>query len=378
MILTIYKKITFYKRSYDFKYYNNSIYSMKKFNDRRKFIKTVAVAGIGVAISGSVKPFWRGDQSIKEFKVGIIGLDTEHSVKFTQILNDPNASTDVAGCRVIAAYPRGSNDIESSVNAIPGFIEEIKKLGVEIVDSIETLLQKVDVVLLETNDGRLHLEQALLVLKSGKPLFIDKPIAASLADAISIFKLAEHYNVPVFSSSSLRYMKNAQKIAGGKIGNVLGTDTYGPATIEKTHPDLFWYGVHGIEALFTVMGTGCKNVVRFYEQGWDMVVGTWEDNRIGTFRGLRTGATDFGGTVFADKGISAIGPYEGYRPLVVQIVEFFHTAKPPVSSKETLEIFAFMEAAQESREKGGVKVSLASVMKKANRKQNKYSKQLME
>jgi predicted dehydrogenase len=62
----------------------------------------------------------------------------------------------------------------------PGYTEEVKKMGVEIVDSIADLLRKVDVVLLETNDGRLHLDQALQVLKARKPVFIDKPIATSL------------------------------------------------------------------------------------------------------------------------------------------------------------------------------------------------------
>lgn len=138
-----------------------------------------------------------------------------------------------------------------------------------------------------------------------------------------------------------------------------------PAVIEKTHPDLFWYGVHGVEALFTVMGTGCKSVERTYTDGADMVVGLWEDDRIGTFRGIRTGAQNFGGTAFGDKGIATIGPWEGYRPLVVQIAEFFRTGKPPISAKETLEIFAFMEAAEESKANGGASVSLVSVMQKA-------------
>ncbi|HEX9509285.1 MAG TPA: Gfo/Idh/MocA family oxidoreductase, partial [Puia sp.] len=275
---------------------------------------------------------------------------------------------DVSGFRVVAAYPHGSRDIPSSLKMIPGFTEEIKALGVEIVASIEDLLTKVDAVLLETNDGRLHLEQVLPVFKAHKPVFVDKPIAASLSDAVAIFDAAQQYNTPVFSSSSLRYMTNAQQIAGGRIGKVLGADAYGPATIEKTHPDLFWYGIHGIEALFTVMGTGCKSVTRLYTEGTDMVVGRWEDDRIGTFRGIRTGAQDFGGTAFGEKAIAPIGPWEGYRPLVVQIAEFFRTRKAPVSPEATLQIFAFMEAAEISKQQGGASVSLESVMRTARRR----------
>jgi len=265
----------------------------------------------------------------------------------------------------VAAYPKGSNDIKSSVERIKGYTEDVKKLGVEIVNSIEELLTKVDVVLLETNDGRLHLEQALKVLKAGKKMFIDKPLAASLVDAIAIFESAKQYNVPVFSSSSLRFITGAKEIAEGKIGKVLGADTYSPASIEKTHPDLFWYGVHGVEILFTVMGAGCKNVVRVYSDNTDIVIGTWQDDRVGTFRGMRSGKQDFGGTVFGEKAISVLGKWEGYKPLLKEIIKFFRTGLAPVSPGETLEIYAFMEAADESKRNGGSSVTLNSMFQKA-------------
>ena len=244
-------------------------------------------------------------------------------------------------------------------------------MGVEIVSSIDELLRKVDVVLLETNDGRLHLEQAIPVMKAGKTVFIDKPVAASLADAVAIFKAAEKYKTPVFSSSSLRYSQGAQEIAQGKtVGKVLGADCYSPCKLEKTHPDLFWYGIHGVETLFTVMGTGCRKVVRMTTADTDAVMGTWDDGRIGTFRGIRSGKADYGGTVFGEKSIAQIGPYGGYNPLLVKIIEFFQTGISPVSAKETLEIYAFMEAADESKRKGGIPVSIEQVLKKAQTKKS--------
>jgi predicted dehydrogenase len=269
------------------------------------------------------------------------------------------------GFKVVAAYPKGSPDIESSTKRIPGYTEEAKKMGVEIVSSIDGLLPKVDFVLLETNDGRPHLQQALQVLKAGKPMFIDKPVAASLHDAIAIYDAANHYHVPIFSSSSLRYMESVQDVVKGKMGAVLGADTFSPATLEKTHPDLFWYGIHGVEILFAVMGTGCKQVSRISEKDTDIVVGTWNDGRVGTFRGTRTGTHDYGGTVYGEKGNLSLGPFKGYDNLLVQILDFFKSGKVPVRPEETLEIYAFMEAADESKRKGGAQISLESVMKKA-------------
>lgn len=340
---------------------------MKNQIKRRHFIKTAAAGTIGIGlISKPLRTENKNPQEVSR-KVGIIGLDTSHSIAFTRVLNDPTAGPEFGGYKVVAAYPRGSNDIKSSVDRIPGYTEDIKKLGVEIVSSIPELLEKVDFVLLETNDGRLHLEQAIQVMKAGKRLFIDKPVAASLSHAIAIYKLSEKTGVPLFSSSSLRYIPGAKEIAEGSIGKVLGADTYSPATLEKTHPDLFWYGIHGVETLFTVMGTGCKSVRRTAVADTDFVVGVWNDNRIGTFRGIRNGKADYGGIVFGEKDIMVLGKYSGYNGLLMEIVKFFNTGIPPVKPEETIEIFAFMDAADRSKMENGAVVYLDELIEKADK-----------
>ena len=337
---------------------------MKENFNRRRFIRTASAAVMGLGLSNSFSRAFALPFSQNGGRVGIIGLDTSHSVAFTKSLNAADPLPQFKGYKVVAAYPQGSADIESSVKRIPGYTEEVKNLGVEIVNSIEELLQKVDVVLLETNDGRPHLQQALQLLKAGKPMFIDKPVAGSLKDALAIYEAAQKYKVPVFSSSSLRYMESVQDVVKGKIGKVLGADTFSPATLEKTHPDLFWYGIHGVEILFTVMGTGCQQVTRTHTNDTDLVVGVWKDGRIGTFRGTRTGKHDYGGTVYGENGNLSLGPFKGYDNLLVEIMNFFRTGKPPVAPEETLEIYAFMEAADESKRKGGKTINLPSLLKK--------------
>ncbi|MDT0650643.1 Gfo/Idh/MocA family protein [Autumnicola edwardsiae] len=338
---------------------------MNKLLSRRSFIITSTVGGIGMGIAGGA-PFGYGfNLPYVDVRVGIIGLDTSHSVAFTKMLNDTEKEAQFRGYRIVAAYPHGSRDIESSVRRIPEYTKEVKEAGVEIVESIKDLLEKVDVVLLETNDGRLHLEQAMEVFKAGKPVFIDKPMAGSLSDVIAIFNAAKRYNVPVFSSSSLRYAKNAQAIRKGElIGKVLGADTFSPAKLEITHPDLFWYGIHGVEILFTVMGTGCESVISQHTEDMDVVVGIWQDGRIGTFRGGRSGKMGYGGNAFGEEGVAEIGPYKGYKPLLTAIIEFFNTGKAPVSSEETQEIYTFMEAADESKRRGGKPVYLKEILPK--------------
>jgi hypothetical protein len=305
----------------------------------------------------------------KTLRAGIIGLDTSHVVAFTGLLNDPKASGDLAGVRVVAAYPGGSPDLPDSRDRVKGYTRTLRdKYKVEIVNSIEALLKKVDVVLLESVDGRPHLRQVLPVFKAGKPVFIDKPVAGSLADAVAIYDLAKKYKVPCFSSSSLRFSAGiAAMRKDPNVGKVLGCAAYGPCPLEKHHPDLFWYGIHGVETLFTIMGTGCEKVVRVRTKGTEMVVGTWKGGRVGTFRGIRQGKADYGALVFGSKAIAPSGGYTGYKPLVEEICKFFKTHRPPVSAEETLEIYAFMEAADESKRRGGKGVTVAEVLEKARK-----------
>ena len=300
-------------------------------------------------------------------KVGMIGLDTSHSPAFIKLLNSENPLPEHQGFKIVAAYPYGSKTIESSAKRIPAYTEEAKQYGVKIVNSIQELLSEVDYVMLETNDGNLHLEQALEVMKSGKILLIDKPVAATLSDAIAIFMLAKEYKVPVFSASSLRFTPRTQELARGEHGKVLGADCFSPATNEPSHPDFSWYGIHGVEILFTVMGQGCKEVTRVSSEGTDVVTGLWEDGRIGTFRGTRTGIHEYGGTAFCEKKVIPVGGYEGYNDFVTEILKFFKTKVAPVSEAETIEIFTFMEASNESKRRGGTPVSMQETLEKGRK-----------
>lgn len=302
-------------------------------------------------------------QPAKAIKIGMIGLDTSHCIAFAQLFNAEKSA--IPGFRVTLVYPQGSPDIKSSVERVPDYTTKITALGVQVINSLEEMVSQVDAVLLETNDGRPHLEQVIPVLKAGKPVFIDKPIAGSLIDAVAIFELSRHYKTPLFSSSSLRFASGAQALRNGKIGDITGCDAYSPCSLEATHPDLFWYGIHGVETLFTVMGAGCESVSRTSTKDFDFVAGTWKGGRIGTFRGIRSGGSGYGGTAFGTKGVSEIGKFDGYQPLAVEIGKFFQTKVVPVSEQETLEIYAFMEAADESKRQGGKPVTLDSVLSKA-------------
>jgi predicted dehydrogenase len=328
---------------------------------RTRLIRLAACAAVMVATYQAA----RAKEGV--LRAGIIGCDTSHVVAFTDLINKPDASGPLADVEVTVAYPGGSQDIPASRDRIPGYVEQLRKKGVTIVDSLERLADESDVILLESVDGRPHLEQFKAVAR-GKPVFIDKPAAASLADVIRIFRHAEATNTPVFTSSSIRFIADVQSLAKeDAVGELLGCETTGPMHIESHHPDLFWYGVHGAEALFTVMGRGCQKVSRTDTKSSSLVVGTWRDGRIGTYRGMKVGAGVFGVTLYGMKGVAHKSGFSGYEPLVNVICEFFKTGKPPIDKDETIELFAFMEAADESKRQGGAAVSVADVLKKAEK-----------
>ena len=264
---------------------------------------------------------------------------------------------------VTHAYPNGSSKIESSYSRIPRYKKEIQELGVKISSSIDELLLAVDYVLLETNDGHPRLAQAQKVIDANKPLFIDKPVAASYKHVKEIYTLAEQARLPIFSSSGLRYAPSTQKlIQESSIGDILGVSTYCSSKREASHPSMYWYGIHGIEGIFALMGTGCKEVQMLSTSVSDLVIGKWENERIATFRGIRTGKATYGGTAFGEKGVANIGKFEGYEPLVEEIGHFFTTGKSPVAPEETLEIYAFMSACDLSYQRGGKWVELEEIL----------------
>ena len=294
-----------------------------------------------------------------DIRIGIIGTDTSHVPAFTQALNGgPSGPGHVPGARVVAAFKGGSADVQSSASRVDKFAEQIhSQFGVEIVPDIATLVTRVDAVLIESVDGRVHLEQARPVIAAHKPLFIDKPLADTLADAREIARLAREAGTPWFSASSLRFGEIA---AAAKFPDVLGAYTWGPGPFEPHHRlDLSWYAIHPIELLFTIMGPGCESAARTATDNADVIVGRWKDGRIGTVRAIRP-YSEYGAVVFRAKEAVEIKPQASgnYRPLVVEIVKFFQTGTPPVPNAETLEIFAFMDAAQRSKEQGGRTVAL--------------------
>ncbi len=307
-----------------------------------------------------------------DLRIGIIGLDTSHAEQFTMRLNDAANPNHIPGGRVVAAFPTGSPDLEDSQSRIEGYTATVRdKYGVKIVGSIQELCAGVDAVMVLSLDGRKHPEQAREVIAMKKPFFLDKPVAASLKDAVQIFSLADTVGVPMFSASAVRWYPGVVEVATAESSPAISALSYGPSPVLNGHPDLFFYGIHPTEALFTVMGSGCQSVARAGgPPDASVITGVWDGGRTGTLHALHFLPMEskhykvvrFGG----GQQVIEQKTQGDYTPMLREILKFFQTKQPPVTAAQTLEIYAFMEAAEESKRRKGASVALRDVLQKAD------------
>ncbi len=300
-----------------------------------------------------------------DLKIGMIGLDTSHVVLVTTLLNDAAAPGHIAGARVVCAYKGGSREMEKSWSRVDKFAAELRdKHGVALVDSIAEVVARSDAVMIMSVDGRMHLAEAREVFGKGKPVYIDKPLATTLSEAAAIVQLSRATHTPFFSASPFRYTEGLRRLREAPLGRMRGAVSYGNATAAAPLSELFYEGIHPVEALFTVMGGGVESVTSIRTKDTDVLTGLWPDGRTGVVYGLRNGDNSFGVTVYGEKAIRSETKYvdEGFAPLTREIIAFFQTGRPPLAPEAMLEIIAFIEAAEQSQRAGGAPVDVARLL----------------
>lgn len=291
-------------------------------------------------------------------RLGIIGTDSSHAVEFTRVLNDTSSPDHISGATVVAAYQGGSPRLALSRDRIEKFSQQLAQRGIPFTRSIAELCPMVDGLLLLSVDPELRPTEFKQAMACKKPIFVDKPFAPSLQDAMHMAKLAQEQNIPWFSASALRYAidESPQGASGAEI--------WGPGDLgEHYRLDLAWYGIHSIEALYGLFGPGVQSVARAHTATTDVLTLVWRDGRIGTIRLVRPDEP-FGAQIFVPGTQPVQRPLiVSYTPLVRAIVAFMETRRSPVPAAETLEIFVLMDAAQRSLQEDGRQIVLPSVAK---------------
>ena len=305
----------------------------------------------------------KGDSPIDtQLRIGLVGLDTSHCLAFTKILQDKDSVYHLPGARVCGLFPGGTPNFSLSRDRVKGFTEELNlRFGIPLYTDIAALAEEMDALMLLSADGRQHLDQ-FQHMAVGKPVFIDKPLATSTGDSSQIIRLAAQTGTPILSCSSLRFAAGlAEPLEPGE--SLASCESFGPATVYPDYPGLFWYGVHAVDVLYAWMGTGCRWVQSVSHPQMDVVIGEWQDGRLGVFRGTRFAANSFGCVLHTNlrtvyRQAQDNPPF--YFLLMKQVLDFFQSRRSPVSTGEMSEVIAFIEAAHLSSQQNGARVDLAS------------------
>ncbi len=323
------------------------------FKARSKNCPTKLLLGNGLTDEKCIKTLKSADSMKNELEIAIIGLDTSHAPAFTRMLNDPGDPCCLPGGRVVKAWPGGSPDFELSWSRVDQFTEEVRQQGATICNTIEEAVEGCDAVLLESADGRVHLEQFKKLVPFGKPVFIDKPLACSLAEAEEIARLSAKHDIPAMSSSSLRFLQGLPETVAKHRDRITGVELHGPLSFQKTQPGYFWYGMHAMEMLFAILGPDFQSLEVHCSEQADQIETRWPGGITGRMELIR-GEAPFGGTlVCGSQRISlpssdtVTEPF--YQSLLKEVLHFFRNPQSGIPLSETLKLTAFVEKANALR-----------------------------
>lgn len=288
----------------------------------------------------------------KEIKIGMVGLDTSHSVAFTRCLQAPDCAPEqhVSGARVVACMR-----FETPFQGKEGLDDRQKQLegwGVKVTESFEEAVADCDAIMLEINDPAYHVEYFQKCTELGKPIFLDKPMADNIANARLIAKMAKDAGLRVFSASSLRFIPAlAQAIE--EVGEPKYVSTYGPLGKAPAGSSIVWYGVHAFEMLERAMGLGAKSVFARKDSVGVVAIVDYEEGKRGVVE-LTEGAGSYGGSVRSEnKAVPFSADNAPFYTLeLVEVVKFFAGAESPVTLEDALEVTAMLDAAERSVNSG--------------------------
>lgn len=277
--------------------------------------------------------------------IGMIGINTSHADQFLHILNGHGEELALVDDHPVTML-WGNNDPDRSQ-------ELARRHGVpEMVQEPAEMIGKVDGVLIidDTGGGESHPALAMPFLEAGIPTFIDKPMALSWEEANGLFDVAKQHNAPLFSSSALAFAveREAFQSALDRIGTLSSVISVGPG-------DWYYYGVHAVEMLGTVVDADAQRVQRHAYPERDIVVIEYETGPTAVVETLRDAVYVFHLTAYGADGhgsmevANALGFYTNTMRRFADMVK---TGSPPIPPRQTLGVLAILEAGSLSAERG--------------------------
>lgn len=230
--------------------------------------------------------------------------------------------------------------------------EEITKPGVrslgkwcadfdiKAANGIKQVVEECDcIVVLAPSDPQMHEQLSDLALRSGKPVYIDKPFAPDTATAKRMIEKAAKYKTPMMSSSALRFGSELQKAVSQTLAE---EKAYFASTLGGGSS--FWeYSIHQIEMLVMLLGTGATRVMQCGRGDSQLMLIDYPDKRRGVMKRMKCcgfqAAFEYG-----NEECQAIKEMpDFFKCFIDALLEFFVTGKPSVSPEEMLEVMSLLE-----------------------------------
>lgn len=284
---------------------------------------------------------------------GLVGVNTSHADAFARIFNGTAGEAPrLEAGKVVSIW--GGNEPERVAT-----LAETHRIATTVSEPAE-MIGSVDAVLVvdDTGGGTLHAGLARPFLEAGLPVFVDKPMTTAYADAVALFDVAGAHNAPLLSCSALRFAVEieAAKDELAAVGTLSSIVSVGPG-------DWFYYGVHAVELLGVVAGTGASWVHRHALPDKDVTIIGYEDGPAAVVETLRDAAYVFHLTAFGADGFTSVHVQDmmGFYTNTMQaFATMAGTGVSPLPREQTLEVIAILEAGNRSAERGG-RVALSEV-----------------
>lgn len=214
-----------------------------------------------------------------------------------------------------------------------------KDFKVRKASSIEQVIKECDcIVVLSPDNPERHEDLADLPLRSGKPVYVDKPFAPSIEAGRRMVEKAKAHNTPMMSSSALRFDSNIESALQRANGErVKFVSTRGGGVFEV-------YAIHQVEMLTTLIGVGAKRVMQCGNKDSRLMVVDYGDDRRGVINLIPGHGFQFS-MQYGDNGLVVADNMVDFFPRFIEgMLKFFDTDKSIVPVEQTLEIAAIVEA----------------------------------
>lgn len=285
--------------------------------------------------------------------VGVIGVDSSHTFQFSRRIQDLHACGKTR-CRVTVCCDAGS---DTALELAP-----LRDLGIPVTDSFEDVLSTVDAVMVLNVDGNQHFRPALRALELSKPVFIDKPLTCSAAEAAALVRQARASGARCYSASALRFAESISVSERASLGRVQSIEVTGPFQETVQLRGLWYYGCHSFELLDSLwpQSGGIRRVRATRNNGEHRIELDYFDGRSAVIGLDSDGTSPFvvrlSGANSSCKSVCNLT--DSYDRLVTAICEFFEGAPPGTSLENSAEITAAIECAHRSLANSGAWIPL--------------------